>query len=38
MGNDRIEVGFGLEAGFDGPNESFEAAKAVESVFVAELG
>jgi hypothetical protein len=38
VGNDRIEVGFGLETSFDGPDESFEAVKALEFVFVADLG
>jgi hypothetical protein len=34
VGNDRIEVGFGFEPGFDHSNEAFEAAEAVEFVRV----
>ena len=38
VGNDRIEVGFGFDLGFDCVNEAVEAAEAVEFVLVAELG
>jgi hypothetical protein len=37
VGNDRIEVGFGFEPGFDSANEAFEAVEAIEFVLVAEL-
>ena len=35
VGNDRIEVRFGFESGFDRANEAFEAAESVEFVLVA---
>jgi hypothetical protein len=37
VGDDRVEVGFGVELGFGRADEAFKAAEAVEFVFVADL-
>jgi hypothetical protein len=37
VGDDRIEVGFGVELGFGRADEAFKAAEAVEFVLVADL-
>ncbi|MGI8427030.1 MAG: hypothetical protein ACR2M4_10655 [Actinomycetota bacterium] len=33
----RVEIGFGLELGFDGTREAFEPAEAVDLFLVADL-
>jgi hypothetical protein len=37
VGQDRVEIGFGLELGFDRTREAFEPAEAVDLFLVADL-